>query len=303
MQLTAVSTHETTWSLHDLQPTPEEEWDRLRDFLNLTKTDVSAMLSTVELLFRRGHELVTGNYDYLLAHHETAAILGWDSGADETHLAERRRFFTVWLARTLGMDLGHDFARYLFRAGQIHAAHGPRRVHVPERYVTGAVSLVQATFARFLSEEMPAHPQIAAALAGWNKVLTMHLHMMLQGYHAARQWDSGEQTVTIALYGKLRPLTGHETRPIRLNHGAAVRHALVKFFDYYPHLRREIFTIEWQQGERIDEKGTPWMTVSPTYRVKSGWRVLKNGRNVDFLAGLETPVAAGDTIALFPPGR
>lgn len=185
MQLTTISPKTTTWTLHDLQPTPEEEWDRLRNFLNLTKSDVNAMLTTVEVLFRRGPELVVGNYDYLLSHHETAAILGWDSGADEAHLAERRRFFTVWLARTLGMDLGHDFARYLFRAGQIHAAHGPRRVHVPERYVTGAVSLVQATFARFLGKEMARHPQVPAALAGWNKVLTLHLHMMLQGYHAA----------------------------------------------------------------------------------------------------------------------
>ena len=58
----------------------------------------------VEPLFRRGHELVVGNYDYLLAHHETAVILGWDSGADQEHLAERRRFFTVWLVLTLGLD-------------------------------------------------------------------------------------------------------------------------------------------------------------------------------------------------------
>ena len=43
----------------------------------------------------------------------------------------------------------------LFRAGQLHAAHGPRQAHVPEVYVTGAISLVNAAFARFLHEEMP----------------------------------------------------------------------------------------------------------------------------------------------------
>ena len=291
------------WTLDNLQPLPEEEWDRLREFLALGQADIAAMLTTIEPLFRRGHELVVGNYDYLLAHHETAVILGWESGADEAHLAERRRFFTVWLARTLGLDFSHDFARYLFRAGQIHAAHGPRQVHVPERYVTGAISLVQATFARFLSEEMAGHPQVPAALAGWNKALTLHLHMMLQGYQAARSWDAGEQTATISLFGKLRPLTGRESLPLHLSQDSAVRQVLVKFFNYYPHLRREVFHLEWRQSERIDEKGKPWMLALPTYRVKHGWRILRNGRDIAYLAGLHTPVMAGDTISLFPPGR
>ena len=29
--------------------------------------------------------------------------------------------------------------------------------------------------------------------------------------------------------------------------------------------------------------------------------ILQNGRNIHFLAGLDTPLADGDTIALFPP--
>ncbi|MEZ4611776.1 MAG: hypothetical protein R2838_16305 [Caldilineaceae bacterium] len=49
-------------------------------------------------------------YDYLLHQPETAAILGWEKGADPAHLAERRRFFTIWLARLLGMDFSDDLA-------------------------------------------------------------------------------------------------------------------------------------------------------------------------------------------------
>lgn len=29
--------------------------------------------------------------------------------------------------------------------------------------------------------------------------------------------------------------------------------------------------------------------------------ILKNGRNIEFLAGLDTPLADGDLVALFPP--
>ncbi len=107
------------WELDGLQPDPVSEWQRLQKFLDFGEPDRRAMLATVEPLFKRGHELVVGNYDYLLKHPETAAILGWDQGADPQHLAERRRFFTIWLARTLGIDLSDEFARYLFRAGQI----------------------------------------------------------------------------------------------------------------------------------------------------------------------------------------
>ena len=53
----------------------------------------------------------------------------------------------------------------------------------------------------------------------------------------------------------------------------------------------------------MDERGTPWLTVAPAYRVKKGWRVLLNGRNIDFSRGLAEPVQSGDTVAIFPPGR
>ena len=65
----------------------------MREFLDIGQADIEAMLETVEPLFQRGHELVVGNYDYLLHHHETAAILGWERGVDPDHLVERRRFF------------------------------------------------------------------------------------------------------------------------------------------------------------------------------------------------------------------
>lgn len=306
MDLTPTNGHNAVhinWTLNALMPTPEEEWDRLQDFLNITPSDITAMLATVEPLFRRGHELVVGTYDYLLSHHETAVILGWDNGADVAHLAERRRFFTVWLARTLGLDRSHDFARYLFRAGQIHAAHGPRQIHVPERYVTGSISLVHATFARFLAEEMPGDPHVPTALAGWHKLLSLHLHLMLQGYQAARAWDNGEFPVEVLLFGKMRTLTRHQKQTIRLQAGENMAHLLRKFFNYYPQTRMEIFDVVWEEGERVDEMGTSWLTVAKEYRLKHGWRVLLNGRHLAYVGGLAQAVSPGDTISIFPPGR
>lgn len=295
--------HERDWTLTNLLPSPEEEWLRLKSFLNLNQTDFDAMLATVEPLFRRGPELVVGTYDYLLQNHDTAVILGWENGADEKHLAERRRFFTVWLARLLGLDLSDDFARYLFQAGQKHAAHGPRQTHVPETYVTGSISLVNATFARFLSEEMGGDPVVPAALAGWNKLLTMHQHLMNYGYRIARAWDAGDFTIKIDLFGRMRRLAHPPRLQMGLPHGGQMSQVLEKFFNYYPQARPDVFAIRWQPGERLDERGTPWMTVQKMYQVQSGWRVLLNGRDLVYTGGLHQPVAPGDTISIFPPGR
>lgn len=291
------------WQVSGLKPAPEEEWERLREFLGLGDADRQAMLETVEPLFKRGHELVVGNYDYLLKNHETAAILGWDQGVDPQHLAERRRFFTVWLARTLSLDFSHDFARYLFRAGQYHAGHGPRHIHVPEVYVTGAISLVNATFARFVAEEMPGAAVTPAALAGWNKYLTLHLHMMLLGYQAALELAQGDFELKVSLFGRLRTLLGRKEFNIHLATGDRLGGALRKMLNYFPHLRGAVFDIDWLEGERLDATGTPWLTVEKSYRLKPGWRVLVNGRDISYSGGLDIPLSAGDEMQLFPPGR
>ena len=291
------------WQLSTLSPLPEEEWRRLRDFLGLSGGEIQAMLATVEALFKRGHELVVGNYDYLLQNPDTAAILGWEQGADPKHLAERRRFFTVWLARLLGMDFSDDLARYLFRAGQYHAGHGPRQIHVPPIYITGAVSLVNATFARFLSEEMAGDAAVPTALAGWNKVLAMHLHMMQLGYTAAQELQSGDLAVPVHLFGKMRTLTGRHSLTVHLREGAALSSALRKFFNYFPAARQDVFDIAWTDGERLDATGTPWFEARQVHRVKPMWRVLLNGKDLSFIGGPDVPVRAGDEISVFPPGR
>jgi molybdopterin converting factor small subunit len=201
------------------------------------------------------------------------------------------------------MDLSSDFAYYLFRAGQLHAGHGPRATHVPEMYVTGSISLVNATFARFMAEEMSGAAIIPAALAAWHKILSLHLNMMLMGYRSGRDLDDGDFGVKVSLFGKMRTLTRQEQLALQLPHGANVNLLLQKFFNYHPQVRETVFEVGWVGGERLSAGGTPWFEPIKVHHIKPNWRVLLNGKDLAYIGGPQVTVSPGDEISIFPPGR
>jgi molybdopterin converting factor small subunit len=287
--------------IHDLAPDPGDEWRRLLKFVGLSDGDKLAMSRSVETLMRRAMELVVDTYNYLQSVPETAAILGWENGADEKHLEERRRFFTVWLARVLGLDTSDEFAYYLFRAGKFHAAHGPRQIHVPPSYITTSIGLVGATFARYMAEAELPGDVVAPAMAGWNKYLSVQLQLMLLGYDVARDFDKGDTAIPISLFGRMRSVIGKRELTAYTKDGNTVEDILRKFFNYYPRARTEALQPVWHSHEKQDSS---WIEVYPTYTPRpGGWRVLLNGRDLAYSGGFMTEVHDQDIISIFPPGR
>ena len=283
-----------------LTPEPGTEWKRMLKFVDLNANDEAAMAQTAETLMQRAHELVVGTYDYLSSVPETAAILGWETKIDEAHLAERRRFFAIWLNRTLGIDKSCELAEYLFSAGKLHAGHGPRQVHVTSNYVSGSIGLVLAAFATYMNEANLPADVVAGAMAGWSKYLTVQNHMMDFGYRIALEWDDGDFPVEIDLYGRIRPIVGQSNVVAHCRHGKTVADLLRKFFNYYPQLREQALEQTWHSE---DKKESLWLEVSPVYIPKGGWRVLLNGRDLNYAGGFQLPVKENDKIAIFPPGR
>lgn len=287
--------------IHGLTPEPAAEWQRLLQFVGFGPDDKRAMSRTVEPLLARATEMVVGTYDHLLSVPATAAVLGWESGADPDHLAERRRFFAVWLARVLGMDTSDEFAAYLFRAGKYHAAHGPRHIHVPPAYVTTSIGLMGAAFARIIGEAGLPGEVIAPAMAGWNKYLSVQLHLMDMGYRAAVDFDRGDYPVAIALYGRLRHVTGQNKLTACAHRGDTLESLLRKFFNYVPELRADCLQPVWHSHEKTDSS---WVEVFQTYApAPGGWRFLLNGRNAAYAQGFAVPLKAEDVVSIFPPGR
>lgn len=286
--------------LSDLMPEPAEEWRRMLRFVGWGASERAAAARSSEALLRRAHELVVEVYAYLAHVPETAAILGWEQRVDAAHLEERRRFFTIWLARTLGLDSSDEFAAYLFHAGKAHAGHGPRHIHTPTVYVTGSIGLIQAAFARTMAEAPLSAEVIAEAMAAWSKYLSVQLNQMLLGYQAARELQTGAVTVRCTLFGRLRPLVGRPEVRVSVGQAAVVGDLLRKFFNYFPQVRPEALERVWASHEQAEAR---WVEVTPAYVPRPGWRILLNGREVCYNSGLAAPVHAGDELAIFPPGR
>ena len=286
--------------LHNLASEPSEEWRRLLRFVNISSDERSAMIRSSEVLINRGQEFVINTYDYLNSVPETAAILGWERGIDEQHLEERRRFFTMWLNRTLGVDTSDEFAYYLFRSGQYHAGHGPRHIHTPTPYVTTSIGLTLAAFAHYMGDANLPSEVVASAMAGWTKYLSVQLNQMALGYDIARDFETGDATINFSTFGRMRPIVDNDNFEMHANLGDLVRELLRKFFNYYPHARLEALDRIWISEEKEDSL---WIEVNPAYILKHGWRILLNGRDLEYAGGFDVSVQDQDSIAIFPPGR
>jgi molybdopterin converting factor small subunit len=284
---------------------PLHMWQRLIAYLGLDdKKVIVAMRRTSETLLRDASDFVVGAYDYLASFDETASILGWEQKMDEAHLEERRQFFATWMARAIGVDLSDEFALYLFDAGLLHAAHGPRQTHTPPQWVMGAIAMVQAHFAERILHYGHDRELAATAIGGWNKYLMLQNYQMMAGYDVARELDRGSIDVIVKLYGKLQVLAGREEQQVHCYNGSTLADVLRKFFNYHPLLRQEVFEVAWRSPEG-DVEAT-WATdFEKVYVPRQGpyWRILLNGQEVRYQGGFEQPIKAGDIVALFPPGR
>ena len=286
--------------LSELASTPAEIWMALQRFAGPSDREQHAMRQTVDVLFQHGYEMVVATYEHLRHVPETAEILGWEQGVDEAHLVERRRFFTIWLARTLSLDLGTDFADYLFQAGQVHAGHGPRHIHTPPLWVTGSMGLVLAAFAEYIRIEHDDVNIVAPALAGWNKYLMMQLNQMHTGYMAARALDAGSFAVPIRAYARVRNVLPHPTMTVQVYKENTVGDLLRKLLGVAPALRDMMLEQSWQTE---DVEHDEWPRVEPVYTLRDGWRVLLNGHDIRYHGGFNQSLSAGDQVDIFPPGR
>ena len=286
--------------IDDLAPEPQEEWQRMLRFVGFGPEARRAALPTVETLLKSAHEMVVETYDYLARVPETAAVLGWESAVDPVHLEERRRFFTIWLSRSLALDTSDEFALALFRAGKFHAADGPRRIHTPEAYVSGSIGLMLGAFSDRMTRAQLPGAVIGPAMGAWSRYLSAQLNQMLFGYRLAMDMKRGSAAVRCAFFGRMRALVDTSEFVVRADAGEPVRNVLRKLFNYFPLARADALERRWQSHERQD---SAWADMTSSYLPRYGWRVLLNGRDLEYAGGFSARLGQADEISIFPPGR
>jgi molybdopterin synthase sulfur carrier subunit len=86
--------------------------------------------------------------------------------------------------------------------------------------------------------------------------------------------------ITVKAFATLRTLMQNETR-LELGEGSTIADLLLMLETLYPGLSLELYSKPGHLNPLVN--------------------ILKNGRNIQHLEGLQTPLAAGDLIAVFPP--
>lgn len=288
-----------TWQLTELRLEPDEEWQRMREFVRFGEDDVQAITRMIEPIVKRQQEIVEEIYDHLQRDHEMALILGWENRPDAEALGERRRSLTLWLSRTIGLDLGDDFAYYLFDIGQRYAGFGPGEVRVPERYVVGMMSLIYAGFLEVLVSELTVNESLCRALLAWNKLLNMQTAIVLAGYHSACELTDGNNAVRVSLLGAIRETAGTREVTVHVPDGSCVETVLRRLFEFRPQLRGHVLNWQWVEGNRDVETRTPTLVVQKGYTLQEGRRVLLNGRDLATHGGPAATVKDGDEIGIY----
>jgi len=155
----------------------------MMEFVGLGEADVAAIRRSAPFVLRHGDELTTALYEHFLKFPRSAQFFLRDDGTVDTERVERRKHsLTRWLRETAEVATTTEFSYYLLAVGISHSsrARGPGGT-IPPHLMIGAMSLAQTALAGFFGGELPPDEATAASVA-WNKLLLVHLSVLLLGY-------------------------------------------------------------------------------------------------------------------------
>jgi hypothetical protein len=154
------------------------------DFVGFTEADIELIRRSAPILLTRERAITDAVYEHFLKFPAAARFFLLPDGTpDQLRLERRKHSLGRWLRETAEAAMTHDFLYYLLAIGLSHSHHsfGPGG-KVPPHLMVGAMSLVQSVFARIFREELNALPEAFEASIAWNKLLLIHLNVLLVGY-------------------------------------------------------------------------------------------------------------------------
>jgi hypothetical protein len=156
----------------------------LIDFVGLTEADLAVVRRSAPALLKHEHAITEALYEHFLKFPPAARFFLLPDGTpDQPRLERRKHSLGRWLHETAAAAMSHDFLYSLLAIGLSHShrSFGPGG-EVPPHLIVGAISLAQSAFARILREELGELTEAFEASLAWNKLLLIHLNVLLIGY-------------------------------------------------------------------------------------------------------------------------
>jgi hypothetical protein len=153
-------------------------------FVGLGEPEVETIRRTAPVVLAQEAAFTAALYEHFLRFPATARFfLGEDGTPDAARLERRKHSLGRWLRETAEVAVSPDFTYYLLAVGLSHShrAHGPGGT-VPAHFVVGAMSLAQTALADVFRTTLPNPREAWAASVAWNKLLLVHLSVLLLGY-------------------------------------------------------------------------------------------------------------------------
>jgi hypothetical protein len=158
--------------------------EELMDFVGFTDADIALVRRTAPALLKHERAITDAFYEHFLKFPAAARFfLLPDGTTDQPRLQRRKHSLGRWLRDTAEAAMTHDFAYYLLAVGLSHShrSFGPGGT-IPPHLMVGAMSLAQSAFARIFHEELGDVSEAFEASLAWNKLLLIHLNVLLVGY-------------------------------------------------------------------------------------------------------------------------
>jgi hypothetical protein len=153
-------------------------------FVGLGDADVALIRCTAPLVLAHEQALTGALYDHFLAFPASAQFfLGEDGSPDRERIERRKHSLGRWLRETAQVVVDRGFAYYLLSVALAHShrEHGPGG-KIPPHLMIGAMSLTQTALAGVLEAGMADPREALRAATAWNKLLLVHLNVLLLGY-------------------------------------------------------------------------------------------------------------------------
>jgi hypothetical protein len=160
----------------------------MMEFVGLADGDIAAIRGSAPFVLKHADRLTAALYEHFLAFPRSARFfLREDGSVDAERIERRKHSLTRWLRETAEVATTSEFSYYLLAVAISHSNRAQRPGgNIPPHLMIGAMSLAQTALAGVFETELPRAEATTASVA-WNKLLLVHLSVLLLGYLPVRR--------------------------------------------------------------------------------------------------------------------